>query len=408
MKSNVKSVVVLSAICVVIAAILAVTNLVTKPIIEKNKGAAETKALSIVMPNNKGFDEVPLTDNKYPAVQKLFKEKSGLGFCAVLSTKSQYSQDNMGIIVAIGMDGKISGVALTGYYETKDFGTAYPQTYVGADSALNGIDTFSGVTYSSTAFKNAISDAFALLITSGAISEGQKSVDQMVKELIPAILPGCLNGAGAAQVTEATVDGFDFAFTANNGCGSVLAVKTGDDSADVYVVNAFGDIKCYDLEGNEKTGDKTVSGDSLAKQNLEKNLVKVQRMFGDTATITALESVPAFGCITGGFQVELDGEKYYAFTAKTFGFQDLMEMTVAVGMDGKIAKYKTNSDLIQEEEYYTSHDLHDATAYIGKFIGLDEGSYSDDMTAVSGATITAGAVASTLRSAFAAYKALTK
>ncbi len=406
MKSNIKSVGVLSAICVVIAAVLAVTNFVTAPIIEKNKAAANDKALKMVMPDAKGFEKLSL-DGAPSTVKELHKETSGLGYVAVLATTSSYSQGDMGIVVAISADGKISGITITGYYETKDFGKdTYPQTYIGADSALNGVDTFSGVTYSSTAFKNAITDAFTVLVSSGAISEGQKSIDQLVKELMPTIIPGALNGAGLPQVDEVTVDGFDMAFKAKNDCGYVLVAKTGDTEADVYVVNAFGDVKCYDIEGNEKEATKTVAIDSFAKANVEKYQGRVEKVFGEGAVITALDSVPSFGCIVGGFRVEFEGETYYAFNAKTFGFQEPMEMTVVVSSEGKIAKYKTNSELIQEEEYYTSHQLTDASSYISKFVGLDEGSYSDDMTVVSGATITAGAVASTIRSAFAAFKAL--
>ena len=405
MKSSVKSVVVLSAICVVIAVILAFTNKITLPVIEANKASAETEALAVVMPDNDGFEEVALTDTS-TAVQKLYKEKSGKGYVAVLSTKSQYSQDNMGIIVAIGTDGTITGVTITGYYETKDFGKdTYPLTYIGADSALNGVDTYAGVTYSSTAFKNAILDAFNVLIASGAISEGQKSDEQLVKEMIPTVLPGCVNAGGTAQVTETEVTGFDMAYAADNGCGYVLVEKAADGTL-VYAVNAFGDVKCYDLEGNEQESTKTVSVTCTATENMEKNLSRAKNMFDTDVEITAIESVPAFGCITGAFLVNDGTDTYYVFNAKSFGFQDLMEMTIVVDAEGKIAKYKTNTDLIQEEQYYTSHQLKDKTAYISQFVGLTEETYSDDITVVTGATITAGAVANTLRSAFAAYRAI--
>ena len=46
MKENVKSVVVLTAICLVVAALLAVTNFYTAPVIEANKAAAATGSLA--------------------------------------------------------------------------------------------------------------------------------------------------------------------------------------------------------------------------------------------------------------------------------------------------------------------------------------------------------------------------
>lgn len=56
MKENVKSVVVLTAICLVVAALLAVTNFYTAPVIEANKAAAATGSLAEVIPGATGFE----------------------------------------------------------------------------------------------------------------------------------------------------------------------------------------------------------------------------------------------------------------------------------------------------------------------------------------------------------------
>ena len=161
MKDNVKSVLVLTAICLVVAAILAVTNFYTSSVIEQNKAETARASLMVVMPDAAGFEELELPENTPGTVQHIYKETSGLGYVALLSTTSQYSSGDMGITVGIDADGKVCGVSLTSYFESKDFGKdTYPQTYVGQDSSLDGVDTVAGVTYSSTAFKEAIADAF--------------------------------------------------------------------------------------------------------------------------------------------------------------------------------------------------------------------------------------------------------
>ncbi len=161
MKENVKSVLVLTAICLVVAAILAVTNFFTAPVIDQNKAENIQKSIVAVMPNAAGFEEIELPENTPETVQHIYKETSGLGYVAILSTTSQYSSGDMGITVGIGADGKIFGISLTSYFESKDFGQdTYPQTYIGQDSSLDGVDIVAGVTYSSTAFKEAIADAF--------------------------------------------------------------------------------------------------------------------------------------------------------------------------------------------------------------------------------------------------------
>lgn len=409
MKLNIKSVVVLTVICIVVSAILSVTNYYTAPVIEENKAAAANASLTVVMPDAAGFEEVELPADAPATVQHLYKETSGLGYVVTLATTSQYSSGDMGITVAIGTDGTITGITLTSYYESKDFGADYPQTYVGKDSALNGIDTFAGVTYSSTALKDAITDAFNVLISSGAVAEGEKSDDQLAAEVMPIALWGAADSLGSAQVTETDANGFDAAYVANNDCGYIV-VATTDAGKVVCAVNAFGDVACYDLEGNPADGpvdEIKAAFPVLADTNAEANLKNAQKAVGEGVELTPIESVPAFGCITGAFTAEVDGQTMYVFNAKPLGYaNEVMEMAIVLDADGKIVTYRTISDLILHEEYYSTHELTDKDAYKQQFIGLDDDTYSSDITAVSGATFTANAVDVSIKSAFEAYKAV--
>jgi electron transport complex protein RnfG len=253
MKLNIKSVVVLTVICIVVSALLSVTNYYTAPVIEENKEAASQASLLEVMPDAAGFEEIALDADAPSTVQHLYKETSGLGYVVTLATTSQYSSGDMGITVAISTEGIITGITLTSYYESKDFGSEYPQTYVGEDSALGGIDMYAGVTYSSTALKNAIMDAFSVLTSSGAVAEGEKSEDQLVAEVMPVALPGSADALDAAQVTETDANGFDAAYIANNDCGYIVTTTT-DAGKVVCAVNAFGDVDCYTLDGEPCDG----------------------------------------------------------------------------------------------------------------------------------------------------------
>ena len=80
-----------------------------------------------------------------------------------------------------------------------------------------------------------------------------------------------------------------------------------------------------------------------------------------------------------------------------------MKMIVVLNANGEVVAYKTLTELILHGEYYATHELTDASAYRAQFIGLSEATYSDDMTLVAGATMTANAVASNFRSAFEAF-----
>ena len=164
MNQSVKSVVVLFSICLVVAILLSGVNYFTAPIIEKQAEQTKFASLYEVFPNAAGFADLSDKAALPESVTGVFEEESGLGYAVTLSTTSQFSKDNMVFTVAIDAEGKLTAVKLTNYAETKDFGEDYPNSYIGIDvNSVENVDLVGGVTYSSTAFKNAVVDAFAAL-----------------------------------------------------------------------------------------------------------------------------------------------------------------------------------------------------------------------------------------------------
>ncbi|MBQ8789630.1 MAG: FMN-binding protein [Oscillospiraceae bacterium] len=413
MKENIKSVVVLTAICLVVAVLLAYTNSITAPIIEANKAAKASGSLLEVMPEATGFENITETLANLPAtVKEVHKEASGLGHVMILGTTTQFSSDEMGITVAIGADGKISNVLLTGYYESKDFGADYPATYIGQDSALGGVDTVAGTTFSSTAFKDAITDAFNVLIENNLVAAGQKSEEQLIAEAMPLALPGCVNSLG--NPVTVPVEGFAApitqAFKAKNDTGYIYIVST-DAGSVVVGVNAFGVAKAIDLEGNDVTATATdavaaavAANPAISVTNLEANTTTVAGSFEEGAVITAVEGLATESNVVAAFTVTVGEETQYAVITKPLGYGDeSMKMMVIFNANGEVVIYKTLTEMIIHGEYYSEHQLTDESAYRAQFVGLTEATYSDDMTLVAGATMTANAVASNFRSAFEAF-----
>ncbi|MBQ4546386.1 MAG: FMN-binding protein [Oscillospiraceae bacterium] len=412
MKENIKSVVVLTAICLVVAVLLAYTNSVTAPIIEANKAAAASGSLLEVMPEAAGFENITETLANLPAtVKEVHKETSGLGHVMILGTTTQFSSDEMGITVAIGADGKISNVLLTGYYESKDFGADYPSTYIGQDSALGGVDTVAGTTFSSTAFKDAITDAFNVLIENNLVAAGQKSEEQLIAEVMPLALPSSADSLGNCQVTavEGVAAPITQAFKANNGTGYIYVI-TGTNGTVVAGVNAFGVVKVLDLEGNDVTAaeaDAAAAAQSaapvLATENLENNTAAAQATVAEGAVLTPVEGLNVTGTAIAAFVADVAGETQYVVITAPLGYSnETMKMITVFDAEGNVIFYKTLTELILHGEYYATHELTDESAYRQMFIGVNAGTYSDDMTLVAGATMTANAVASSFNSAFEA------
>ncbi len=416
MKENIKSVVVLTAICLVVAVLLAVTNYYTAPIIEEKKAAASLGSLAIVMPEASGFEEVTANFTDMPAtVKNVYKETSGMGYVMVLATTSQFSSGDMGITVGFGADGKICGIELTSYFESKDFGPDFPGTFVGQDSALGGVTTVAGCTFSSVAFRDAVTDAFNVLIANGLVAEGQKSEEQLIAEVMPLALPGCTNALG-----ECIVDAIDApdasvaqAFKAKNGSGYIYVVTT--DAGTVIVgVNAFGEAQGFDLEGNALT-DTAVLDAAKAWNSV---LVEATNETGIAAATAAYDEgavanvtpvlVSEFKSITGAFKVELaDGTVEYVFISQPVAYgNEAMKMLVKVNANGEVAGYKFISEIILHGEYYSDYTL-DTESYVAALMGLTaDSAANDDLFLISGATMTADAVKASIRDSLSAVSAV--
>lgn len=417
MKENVKSVIVLTAICLVVAALLAVTNFYTAPIIEANKANAANESLTVVMPDAAGFEEIELPADAPATVQHIYKETSGLGYVALLSTTSQYSSGDMGITMGVGADGKICGVSLTSYFESKDFGQdTYPQTYVGQDSALGGVDTVAGVTYSSTAFKDAITDAFTVLLQVGDIQAGEKSEEQLIAEVMPLALPGCTDSLGNCLVTECDVPaGATAAYKANNGCGYVVLMPS-DNGTVVCGINAFGKACAYNLDGSECTDSallSTVEGmfAPLASESDEANITSLSKFYPaeEGNEITAIEGLGGFDCLTGAYTIVNGDETLYAFLSQPYGFGNTpLKLVMVLNENGEIVVYRSIGEIVLEAEYFGANPIASESDYKAQFTGKTASTFVPDDVLVAGATFTTAGSAKAATNAFEAFFKLVK
>ena len=155
MKKSVLSTVALVGICAVMAILLALTNFITAPIIEKNQEAAANAALLEVMPNGTGFEKIDFDASTLPkTITDVYKEKSG-GYVFKLATAGYDS----GFIIMCGVnaDGTGSGAVCLEANETLGKEKTYGENLIGKNMAgVEAVDTISGATKTTTAYKNAI------------------------------------------------------------------------------------------------------------------------------------------------------------------------------------------------------------------------------------------------------------
>lgn len=398
--------------------LLAGVNSFTAPIIESNGASQKFEALLSVMPGAAGFEQLYGGENDTLAevpetVKGVYAETSGLGFVLQLSTTQGYTGEPIEFTVAVDAEGKISAVELTAYPDTKDFGADYPQSYVGQDSALSGVSLVAGVTYSSSAFKNAVSDGLGVLIGQGLISEGVKGDAQVLEELLPGVFPGIANPAGILQYEELEASGsLQKSMKALNGSGYAFIGSTGDASY-LVICNAAGGVLVYDTEGgavDAASVDALVQEAKAAASDLSQAAEpekKLQRMLPDGATVTPLSLERVFNSVTGAYLVESAEGTRYAFTAKPYGYNNMpMEIYAVLDENGAIVAMNAD-EFIFFSEYFSAYEL-DEGAYRAGFEGLTAGSFTGDEALITGATFSTDGVRTGIRDIFAAFDMIDK
>ena len=160
-----KPIVVLSVICVVITGALALTNDITKPIIEEATRKAQDAARMELLPDATGFTQVQ--NINVANVADVYTADNGVG-AVVTSTAKGYG-GTMTVMVGFTADGTIRQIKVTEQAETKGIGSK-----VAGDSAFwtrfegleakplvlgEDVDALSGATISSRALTAAVNAA---------------------------------------------------------------------------------------------------------------------------------------------------------------------------------------------------------------------------------------------------------
>ena len=415
----------LAVLLAVLGAALTGLNTVTAPIIEKNAAQAQTGLIYQVMPDAEGFEMLYSAATKEESalhdvadtVRGIFKETSGKGYGLLLSTTKGYTGDPMEITLAVDPEGKIIDAQVTAYPESKDFGVdTYPKTYVGQDSTLAGVSLVAGVTYSSSAFKGAVEDAFAALTGNGLVQEAVKSDAQLLDELLPKVYPGMANASGIVQAAEATLTDGQYpaitrALVANNGVG-VACYATQNDKNYLVICNASGGCKAYDVAGNDVTADvpelvsqaKAFAATAVeAPQTAPKKLLRLVDKTAEAAPI-ALDNV--FSTVKEAYGVQFEGKDYYGFVVESFSYgNEVMEAYYMLDPQGAIVGMNAK-DLIFHKDYFHDYQLDDEGAYKAAFAGLTADSWTGEQALVTGATFTTTSVRVATDDVFAAFQAI--
>ncbi len=415
-----KSIVVLSAICLVVALLLSSVDLLTAPIIEKAEQEKASSAYFEVLPDATEFETVALDGNAPSSVKEMKKDAGGSGYAFKLLLTSTYSGNDMTLIVGISPEGKITKMSFVEYTDTKGYGSPekFNEAFAGKDNTADGVASASRTTAS---VRNALNDAYKALAQYGNV---EQSDEQKLVSLYDKLMPWAKNPTSTAfKFDEADLkeyEGLDpavtKAYTPTTKVGYVLLVKNGDSNVAV-AVNAFGKAyKVLDLDGNELTSGVDAvkaAAESLPPIYLEKQSTYERRikaafktaMGEDVANALTYEAVKLeniSSTVETALKVTSGSKEYYAFFATAVGFHGNVQVLYVIDKDGNIVIYKTTS----QSESAGYGDKIGAKDYAEGITGNID-ALSDDAVIVSGATVTSEAVKlakNDIKAAFAAVK----
>lgn len=380
MIKSIKNIAVLVCICSAIVLLLALTNSITAPAIEKNQNAAANAALLEVMPEGKGFEVMDLGGFELPAtVTEVHKETEGLGYVVKLTT-SGYGSD-MVIMCGVGADGVVTGAVCLSSNETLGHEKTYGANFAEKDAAgVEAVDTLAGATKTTEAYKNAVKDALNAAIILGGGSVDIRTEEQILADNLAAALPAGDTFEKVFIVEE--VAGVDAIYAAKNGAGYVcligekfIGVGADGTSADEKAADAVAKIKAtsfeeLDASAHEEIADFVVS----AKKTDSGNYL--------------IETKGAGYGIKGGNEWHPASGEYIV-------------VKVAISAAGKILDCAT----VSEAETDGLGDACADESFYGQFIGKEEANYTE-IDGISGATMTTDGYKQAIQRAYEAMKIL--
>ena len=411
-KDNIKSIIVLTAVCLVVTLALSGINYITAPIIEKNAGAAADAAYLEVLPDATNFENVT---GQFPeTVLEMKKDLGGSGFAFKLQASSSYSQSPLQIIVGINNEGVITKLVITNYAETKGAAADFMPLYEGKDATLSDV-LVGGCTFTSTAISTAVGEAYNVFFE---YADVEKSDDAKFLDLVSKIIPNGADKSGAYTLNKVDLNGGPASIvsisTPVNGSAYVMLAKQGDTALAVGV-NAYGKVYYLsDLDGNDLLADASYAqiiadaesvlpsiysenNDTILKQMVDQGIISSASKASKVDFSAVNNNVVAVYKVSGG----------YAYVAKAEGFGGIATVCYVVNSKGDIVKYATLEQFEEAELHYLNSAFGTVIStpeYSANIVGKNTGTIAKDDILVAGSTFTSNAVSVCLDSVKEAVK----
>jgi electron transport complex protein RnfG len=361
----------------------------------EHKALAEAAIASVKANVTVDVDLTPYMDNSLIANYVNSVKKTGAGtFVIEIKTSGNYTADTpIVVMVVIDAEGKIVDAQTVSHAETDNIGGTHLQdgkfnaSFIGKnEEEAGGVNIVAGVTFTTTAYKNAILNAFSVVKILGGEEVDTRTEEEKFADALDAALP-----AGDGEFTKMfmveIVEGFDAIYEATNGAGYVCVIGT--DSTGTFIGVGSDGVALGDNENNALaeaavaivSATEFTDVDLSAYEGIHENIVSIKK----TAT--------------GNYVVEVKGEGY-GKKGKYGASGKYMYINVSFSADGTVIDSQTISH--GETPNPGGAQLEDG-AYNSNFFGKTEAE-CDELDTVAGATITTEGYKNAILNAFTAIE----
>ncbi len=365
MNKYLKSGLVLSVICIILALVLAGVNAVTAPIIEENDKKATQAALFEVYPDADSFEPVDLKsyENIPVTVTEAYRANDG-GYVVKLNTTG-YKSD-MIVIFGISPSGEVVGAECLSSNETLSAEKTYGERLIGKNlDTVDSVDAVAGATKTSDAYKNAAKDAIGASIIFGGGSYDNRTEDEIkLDEALPSA-----EGAFENVFVAEYIEDLNQLYKATNGTGYVFVF--GD--AHVGVDNSGAVVNV--VTGLDEEGNAITDPESKYTSGIADALASVLGTASEAVDITAYSGISSY---IQSVEKTVSGNYIVVVTARGYDAQSEYSPTkmpikikVSVTADGKIISVLTLEqnetsgvgDICADPDYYTQYNGKDSESY---------------------------------------------
>ena len=387
MRKSIQSTLVLVCICAVISLILAATNAITAPIIAKNQSAAASEALLVVMPDGRDFTSVDLSTYTLPATVTEAWTEAGGGYVITLNTTGYSS--GMIIMCGIRADGTVSGATCLSSGETLGYEKTFGENFKGLNAeSVAAVDTVTGATRTTSAYRAAVQDALNAAIILGGGSVDIRTEEEILADALNEALPAGEGKFTKVFLTE-VLEGIDAVYAADNGRGHVCVI--GEQFVAV-----------------DENGTVLSAVDPAVSENASAQIAKLAASTLTDLDLTAYADLPgtlvaAQKTASGNYVLEIKGAGYGINGGNEYhpASGEYILIRVSMTAQGQIIDCLTVS---QKETDGIGSVCADESFY-GQFVGKTEETY-EQIDAISGATMTTNGYKKAILRAFEAVKIL--